>query len=93
MSAFDADSRYARYARLVTAVDRRGREVACVTPADVPPQTELGRHRHRQDQRLDHLAAHYLGNPTAFWRIAELNDAMTVEAALDQPLVRIPTRS
>lgn len=93
MSVFDAKSRYVRYASLTTATDRRGREVACVTPAEVPPQTELGRHRLRQGQRLDHLANHYLGDPAGFWGIAEANDAMTAEAALDQPLVVIPTKS
>lgn len=93
MSVFDAKSRYVRHAKLTSALDRRGRTVACVTPAEVPPQVELGRHKLRQGQRLDHLANHYLGDPAGFWRIAELNDAMTAEAALDAPLVRIPTRS
>jgi hypothetical protein len=93
MSIFDAKSRYLRYSAIAYATDRRGLPVACVTPAAVPPQTEVGRHRLRQGQRLDHLADHYLGDPAGFWRIAELNDAMTAEAALDAPLVRIPTRS
>ena len=35
-------------------------DVACLTPARVPPQSELGRHRLREGQRLDHLADHYL---------------------------------
>lgn len=93
MSLFDAKSRYARHAHLLTAVDRTGRTVAAVSPAEVPPQNELGRHRLRQGQRLDHLAAHYLGDPAGFWRIAELNDAISAEAALIAPFVRIPTRS
>jgi hypothetical protein len=93
MSVFDPQSRYARYASILQATDRRGRSVACVSPAEVPPQAELGQHRLREGQRLDHLAAHYLGDPAGFWRIAEANDAMTAEAALDAPLVRIPTRS
>jgi hypothetical protein len=93
MSVFDAKSRYVKYATLATATDRRSRQVACVTPAEVPTQTELGRHRLRQGQRLDHLSNHYLGDPAGFWRIAEINDAMTAEATLDTPLVRIPTKS
>lgn len=92
MSVFDAKSRYVKHASPATATDRRGRLVACVTPAVVPAQVELGQHKLRQGQRLDHLANHYLGDPAGFWRIAELNDAMTVESALDTPLVRIPTR-
>lgn len=93
MSVFDAKSRYARYAQQVTAIDRLGRVVVAVSPAEVPAQNELGRHRLRQGQRLDHLAAHYLGDPAGFWRIAELNDAISADAALDAPLVRIPTRT
>jgi hypothetical protein len=93
LSVFDPKSRYVKYARVATATDRRGRPVACLTPAEVPPQTELGRHRLRQGQRLDHLSDHYLGDPAGFWRIAEINDAMTAESALDEPLVAIPTRS
>lgn len=92
MSVFDAKSRYAKYSSVQTAVDRRGRVVSCVTPAEVPAQSELGRHKLRQGQRLDHLASHYLGDPAGFWRVAEINDAMTPEAALDTPTVRIPER-
>ena len=33
MSVFDAKSRYVKHAAVTTAVDRRGRDVACVTPA------------------------------------------------------------
>ena len=92
MSVFDPKSRYVKFATVTQAVDRRGRTVSCLTPAVVPPQTELGRHRLREGQRLDHLAAHYLTDPAGYWRIAELNDAMTVESALDTALVGIPTK-
>ena len=92
MSVFDANSRYVKYASVMVATDRRGRSVACVTPAEIPPQGELGLHRLREGQRLDHLAAHYLEDPAGFWRIADLNDAMSVEAALDTPLVAIPAK-
>jgi hypothetical protein len=93
MSVFDAKSRYVKYAKIASAIDRRGRTVNHVTPAEVPPQTELGRHKLREGQRLDHLANHYLEDSTGFWRIAELNDAMTAESALDTPLVGIPTKT
>jgi len=93
MSVFDAKSRYVKYAKVAFATDRRGRSVSHVTPAEVPPQNELGLHRLREGQRLDHLASHYLGDPAGYWRIAELNDAMTVESALDTPLVGIPSKT
>ena len=93
MSVFDPKSRYVKHATVTTAVDRRGREVACVTPALVPPQLELGQHRKKQGQRLDHIANHYLNDPAGFWRIAEMGGAMTAEAALNPPLIRIPTKT
>jgi hypothetical protein len=41
MSVFDAKSRYVKYAKVAFATDRRGRTVSHVTPAEVPPQSEL----------------------------------------------------
>ncbi len=93
MSVFDPKSRYVKHSKVSHATDRRGRQVAYVIPALVPPQTEMGQHRLRQGQRLDHLASHYLNNPAGFWRVAEINDAMTAEAALNIALVRIPTKT
>jgi hypothetical protein len=93
MSIFDPKSRYVKHSTVTTATDRRGRKVYCVTLALVPTQTELGKHRLKQGQRLDHLANHYLNDPAGFWRIAELNQAMTAEAALDTALVEIPTKT
>lgn len=93
MSVFDPKSRYVKHAQVTAATDRRGRQVSCLTPALVPPQIELGKHRLKQGQRLDHLANHYLNDPAGFWRIAELNQAMTAEAALDTALVKIPTKT
>lgn len=92
MAIYEKSSRFVKYSRVATATDRRGRLVSCLTPAEIPARAELGRHRLKQGQRLDRLAAHYLKEPTAFWRIAELNDAMTAEAALDEPLVKIPMK-
>ncbi len=93
MSVFDPKSRYVKHSTVTTATDRRGRTVSCVTPALVPPQTELGKHKKKQGQRLDHMAAHYLNNPAGYWRIAELEGAMTAEAALAPALIRIPTKT
>ncbi len=92
MTVFDRKSRYLKHASLAMCADRHGRAVTYVTPAEVPAETELGQHRLRQGQRLDHMANHYLNDPAGFWRIAEINDAMTAEAALDTVLVKIPTK-
>jgi hypothetical protein len=92
MSIFEPKSRYVRFAAIVTAVDRRGRGVACLTPAEIPARERLGLHRRRDGQRLDHMAAHYLDDPAGYRRIADHNDAMTAEAAIDTPLVGIPVK-
>ena len=92
MSVFDEKSRYRRFSHVLDAVDERGRPVSWVTPARIPDQRLLGEHRLGAGQRLDRLAAHYLDDPTGFWRIAALNDAMTVDAIAEVTLVRIPVR-
>jgi hypothetical protein len=92
MSIFHSTSRYLRFSTVTTAVDRRGRAVACVTPAAIPLQAELGRHRRHQEQRLDHLAEHYLADATAFWRIAALNGAMTADEIAEAELISIPVK-
>ena len=76
MAVFDKKSRYVKNASTYEATDRRGRKVLALTAAEKPAQTLLGEHRLREGQRLDHLANFYLEDPNAFWRIAELNDAM-----------------
>ena len=92
MSMFLTSSRYLKFAALTNAVDRRGRVVACVTPARVPAQAELGKHRLKEGQRLDHLAQHYLGDSTVYWRLALINDAMTTEQLAEAEFVSIPVK-
>ena len=90
MARFGPTSRYLRYAEAAVTTDETGRETVFVTPARVPDAAELGAHHLRGGQRLDHLAAHYLDDPTAFWAIASHNRAMTAEAALAHRSLRIP---
>jgi hypothetical protein len=92
MSVFHSTSRYLRFSAVTTAVDRRGRVVACVTPAAVPPQSELGKHRRHEEQRLDHLAEHYLADATAYWRLAALNGAMTADQIAEAEFISIPVK-
>lgn len=92
MSVFDERSRYLKFSHAHEAVDARGRPVSWVTPARIPPQRLLGEHRRRDGHRLDRLAGHYLDDPTGFWRIAAINDAMTADAIADLSRVRIPVR-
>jgi hypothetical protein len=90
MAIFDRDSRYVKYARLVAAKDRRGRDVVALTPAEVPEQGALGEHLKKDYQRLDHLANHYLRDPCGFWRIASANNALLPDALAEAQRVVIP---
>lgn len=88
---FDRKSRYAKL-EPYDAVDRRGRKVKAVPVPDAPPEIAAGEHVRKEGERLDHLAGAYLGDGTAFWRIAELNDVMLPEALSETPFVTIPTK-
>lgn len=92
MARFDRTSRYVKYARTFAATDRKGREVLALTPAELPVERELGEHLRRDEQRLDHLAAHYLDLPTGFWRIARLNDAMAPDVLAQRRRLKIPVK-
>lgn len=92
MSVFDEKSRYLKLSHVLKSLDARGRQVDWVTPARIPPQRLLGEHRRREGQRLDRIAAHYLDDPTGFWRVAAINDALTADAIADLPRLRIPVR-
>jgi len=89
MSLFDPKSRYANLTTLLM-LDARGRSVEVVPPAPAPLQSLRGRHLRRQGERADHLATLYLGDPASFWRIAEMNDAMTAEVLSEARALDIP---
>jgi hypothetical protein len=91
MTLFDPKSRYAN-APTVLMVDARGRTVEVVPPAAAPTQTLRGRHLRRQGERADHLAALYLSDPAAYWRLAEMNDAMTAEVLAELRALDIPNK-
>jgi hypothetical protein len=86
---FDPKSRYARLTP-VHATDARGRTVEVMPPAAHPRQTLRGVHLHKQYERPDHLAALYLADPAGYWRLAEINDAMTAEVVSEQREIAIP---
>ena len=86
---FDRNSRYANQPTYRTRTPD-GREVAAIS---IPlPRTEApaGLHRKVEGDRLDLLAARYLNDPMAFWRLCDLN-GNEVPAALEaHPLIGIP---
>lgn len=88
---FNDESRY-KNATQYEAKDCRGRRVKVVATPDAPHNTILGYHLNKQGQRTDHLAGRYLNEPTAFWRIAEANDAMLAESLTEQQEIAIPNK-
>lgn len=91
MSSYDARSRYATTPTYLVP-DHRGRLVSVVAVPDRPRQAIAGVHLLQQGERPDHLAARYLDNPTAFWRIAEANDAMGAEWLTERREITIPAK-
>jgi len=83
-----------RYKNLTpnTVEDHRGRQVQVVPAAPDPEEGLLGIHVLQQGQRLDYLAALYLSDPAAFWRICERNEVMLPEALTEAPEIEIPGR-
>jgi hypothetical protein len=89
---FDKKSRYAKLPP-VLMYDGRGRIVEATPPARKARQDLLGIHALRQGERPDLLATHYLSHPAGYWRIAEINDAMTAEVLTLKKEVSIPTKT
>jgi hypothetical protein len=92
MALFDDQSRYVQFAEIYPAVDRRGRAVQALTPAEPTPVARAGDHLRKDGQRLDHLASFYLDDATGFWRLCEQNDAVLPDALAETSVVGIPVR-
>jgi hypothetical protein len=54
-----------------------------------PSNATLLSHAVVQGERLDHLAARYLGDPTQFWRICDANDVLRPEELVEEPGTRV----
>lgn len=74
---FAVTSRYYGVAR-AKRLNNEGREIAYLKRRFVPrPGGVLyGRHRLEQGDRLDLLAAKYLGDPEQYWRLCDVNGAL-----------------
>ena len=80
-TSFPSTSRYhgIETAKMIT---KAGRIIAYLRRRFIPPPERfdlLQEHAVTQGERLDHLAAQYLGDPEQFWRIADSNNAMRPE--------------
>jgi hypothetical protein len=52
-------------------------------PAAPSAQPPLARHRVGLDERLDLISNRYFGDPLAWWRVADANDALDPDALVD----------
>ena len=83
---FDPASRYANL-EILTLTGRDGREVKYVARRFLPQPgggTVIREHTVREGDRLDHIAARYLGDPELFWQIADVNNAMRPETLVEE---------
>jgi len=83
-----------RYAKMdtYTVTQADGRMVTAVKlplPLDTPL---VGYHRRLVEQRLDHIAAHYLGDATAFWRLCDAGDAVAPDALAARTQIAVPAK-
>jgi hypothetical protein len=94
---FEPTSRYQDVETIkMTLKDSRGepRVVSYKRRRFLPPggtMTTLAEHTVVQGDRLDNLAARYVGDPEQFWRICDANDVMRPEELTEEAgrIVRI----
>lgn len=64
-----------------------------VTRLPVPGRARvIGFHRRLEEQRLDHIASHYLADGTAFWRLCDANGSIVPDTLAAASLVGIPEK-
>jgi len=92
---FDATSRYYTIETAELTVRDAAGELRVVRYvrrrfiSGAPSNATLVSHSIVQGERLDHLAARYLGDPTQFWRICDANDVLRPEELVEQPGGRV----
>ena len=83
---FPPTSRYYGIDTLTTKTG--GREVVYLKRRFLPSPdlfSVLQLHTVTDGERLDNITAHFMDDPTAFWRIADANAAMRPEKLTEQP--------
>lgn len=84
---FAANSRYYQFATRTIELTR-GKPIVYLGRRFLPPSSSfqvLQTHTVMQGERLDNIAAQFLGDPTLFWRICDANDAVRPEALTETP--------
>ena len=86
---FPSNSRYAA-ADTYAARTRSGTiRIAIRLPIRARPALR-GFHRRSDTQRPDLIAAHYLGDATASWRLCDAGGAVSPDALAARPLIAVP---
>lgn len=92
---FDSTSRYFGLETAeLTVLDADGgtRVIAYVRRRFVPrgqASANLVSHAVKQGERLDHLAARYLGDPRQFWLVCDANNVLRPEELVEEPGRRV----
>jgi hypothetical protein len=82
---FSATSRYAKLP-VSTYIDAQGNAISYVTRRFLPPSTSFALMQEYsivEGDRLDNLAARFIGDPQQFWKLCDANDAMEPEALME----------
>lgn len=88
---FTCNSRYAGLATYtVTLPD--GRTVTATMLPVAKSGGLLGYHQRVEGDRLDLLAARYLDDPTASWRLHDANNSFSPDSLSARPLIGIPSK-
>jgi hypothetical protein len=89
---FFKGSRYERTGTYQVRLPDGAVVVAVRLPLPPAPESVVlrGYHQRQDGERLDQLANHYLGDPTAFWRLCDANDSVVPDALAARALVGIP---
>ena|SRR5882757_4479561 len=84
---FPVTSRYYRIETTTFQTDN-DRMVAYLRRRIIPPAESMvvvAIHQVKQGDRLDNIAAQYIGDPEQFWQVADANNAMKPEELTDEP--------
>jgi len=86
-------SRNSRYANVGPYTLRTARGIVTATrlPIREVPAAR-GTHPRTDDQRPDHLAAHFLADATAFWRLCDANETIAPDALAARDRIVIPKK-
>jgi hypothetical protein len=86
---FFKGSRYEKTGTYIVTT-REGRQVTVAKlPLPGAPRL-LGFHRRKEGERLDHMAARYLSDPTGFWKMCDANNSPVPDALSARPLIGVP---